>query len=266
MKIVLLIKQVPDSASVRMDEATGTVIRKAADAVVNPLDMYAVEVALCLKEAYGAQTLALSMGPAAAEIALREVVSMGIDDARLISDKAFAGSDTWATSRILAEAIRKTVPDFDLILCGERATDGDTGQVGPETAAALDIPAVTYVSRIGPYHEGTFSLDRLIEGATERLSVRLPALITVVKAVATPRLPTLDGKIRARKAAIPTLSQRDLALPVDQVGLSGSPTRVVRTFRPRITRNCDLHRATDPTLATAAADALHQFLTGKGVL
>jgi len=266
MKIVLLVKQVPETGSVRLDEATGTVIRKAADAVVNPLDLYAVEAALRLKEACGAETLALSMGPASAESALREVLAMGIDDARLVSDKAFAGSDTWATSRILAAAIRKAAPAFDLILCGERATDGDTGQVGPETAAALGIPVVTYVSRIGDCRGGALALDRLIEGATEIVSVRLPALVTVVKAVATPRLPTLDGKIRARDAVLPTLARHDLGLPADQVGLRGSPTRVVRTFRPQISRACQRHRAADPALAVAAAGELHRFLAGKGLL
>ena len=266
MKIVLLIKQVPETSAVRMDKATGTIIRKAADAIVNPLDLYAVETALRLKDATGAEIVAISMGPLAAEKALREVVAMGVDRGILISDRVFAGSDTWATSHILAAAVRVAAPDFDLILCGERATDGDTGQVGPETAAALDIPAVTYASKLGAYRDNRLRLVRLVDGASETLTVRCPALVSVVKAIATPRLPTLDNKIAARQAEIKTLSQKDLGLPPDQVGLAGSPTRVVAIFHPQLTRTCDVMQATDDVSTTTAVRALQRLLTGKGLL
>lgn len=266
MKIVLLIKQVPETSAVRMDKATGTIIRKAASAIVNPLDLYAVEAALQLKEATGAETVAISMGPPSAEKALREVVAMGVDKGILVSDRAFAGSDTWATSHILAAAVRHAVPDVDLILCGERATDGDTGQVGPETAAALGIPAITYASQLGAYCDNRLRLTRLVDGASETLTVRCPALVSVVKAVATPRLPTLDNKIAARQAEIKALSQQDLNLQADHIGLAGSPTRVVAIFHPRLARTCEIMQATDDTGTTAAVAALQLFLTKKGLL
>ena len=250
-----------------MDETTGTVIRKAADAIVNPLDLYAVEVSLQLKEKYGAEIFAFSMGPPSAAAALREVLSMGVDSACLISDPAFGGSDTWATAHILSETIKKIVPDVNLILCGERATDGDTGQVGPEVASALDIPVVAYVAAVGGLTETSdakeLELTRSTEYGQEEIRLRLPALITVLKSVASPRLPTLDRKIQVRKAKIPVYTQKDLHLDPGNIGLKGSPTRIVKTFRPQIIRHCTIKTLTDESSLQDAVTSLVTWLQQK---
>jgi len=147
MRIIVPIKQVPETNAVKMDETTGTMIREDVEAIVNPLDLYAIEIAIRLRQQYGGEVVGISMGPPKAESALKEAIAMGIDSGILISDKAFAGSDTWATSYVLASAIRR-IGEFDVVICGERATDGDTGQVGPGIAGFLELPVATYISRI----------------------------------------------------------------------------------------------------------------------
>ena len=147
MRIIVPIKQVPETSKVKMDPETGTMLRKGLASIVNPLDLYAIEAALRLREKHGGTVTAITMGPPNAMFALREAIALGCDDAVLLSARQFAGADTWATSYVLSKAIRK-LGDYDLILCGERATDGDTGQVGPGIAAWLDIPMSTFVSKI----------------------------------------------------------------------------------------------------------------------
>ena len=259
MHIVVPIKQVPETNAVRMDEATGTMIREGVEAIVNPLDLYAIESALTLKERCDAEVTVISMGPPKAATALREAISMGADRGVLLSDKAFAGSDTWATSYVLAAGIRK-LATVELILCGERATDGDTGQVGPGIAAWLDRPVATYVGAIEELTAESIRVQRLIETGHEILDVRLPAVLTVVKEVAHPRLPTLRGKQRARKTDLPTWSADDLDVEEQPLGLKGSPTRVVKIFRPQVTRQCELHRAEDEHSTDQACEKLIGFL------
>lgn len=147
MRIIVPIKQVPETSNVKMDPVTGVMIRKGLEAIINPLDLYAIEIALRIKEDCGGEVVAISMGPQKAEKALREAIAMGCDDGILLSDRKFGGSDTYATGYTLAQAVKK-IGEFDLIICGERATDGDTGQVGPAIAALLGLPLVTYVSKI----------------------------------------------------------------------------------------------------------------------
>ncbi|WP_176011634.1 electron transfer flavoprotein subunit beta/FixA family protein [Victivallis sp. Marseille-Q1083] len=265
MRIIVPIKQVPETKAVKLDETTGTVIRQGVETIVNPLDLYAVEAALTLKSRCGGSITAVTMGPPQAAKALKEVLSMGVDDAVLISDRAFAGSDTWATGTILARAIR-TLGHFDLILCGERATDGDTGQVGPELAAALGLPAATYVSAIGRLADNQAVVTRLLERGREELLLDLPALLTVVKEIGEPRLPTLNGKLRAKAAAIPVLNQQQLQLPEEYIGLKGSPTRVVKIFRPPLTRRCTLLRAGDSKQLNRHVAALRQFLQTRELI
>ena len=204
----------PETSRVKMDPETGTMIREGVESIINPLDLYAIEIGIRLAETRGSfdpaqgrrsnggKTTVLSMGPAKAEEALREAVAMGCDEAVLLSHRAFAGSDTWATSYALSQAIRKLGP-YDLILCGERATDGDTGQVGPGIAAWLDIPVATYISRILESRENSLLVKRLVEDGYETLEIETPCLLTVVKEAADPRMPTLRGKQRARKIAVP---------------------------------------------------------------
>lgn len=286
MKIAVLIKQVPDTAAVRFDEETGTVLRQEADAIVNPLDLAAVELALQWSRRQGGTTLALSMGPTGAESAVREVLALGIDAGFLISDRAFAGSDTFATASILAEAIRRVAPDLDLLLCGQRATDGDTSQVGPEVAALLNLPVVTCVSGLLACADGRIQVRRLIEGGQEELTLALPAVLTINKSAADPRLPTLAGKRRARTplrvpdpaadsllppddeffGSLTRLSNDHLRIPESRRGLTGSPTRIIRVFHPPWSRQGERHTVKDGESAAAVADDLHLFLQKKGIL
>lgn len=268
MRIAVPIKQVPETADVKMDERTGTMMRDSVEAIVNPLDLYAIAAAIRIRESLPAgecELVAVSMGPPSAARALREAIAMGIDSAVLVSDKAFAGSDTWATSYVLAAAIRKLGP-CEMIICGERATDGDTGQVGPGIAAWLDLPAVTYVGRIESVHDGLCRVRRLVADGHELLDMSLPGLLTVVKEVASPRLPTLGGKLRAKQVEIPHWSAGDLAVRPDRLGLDGSPTRVVKIFRPTVTRRCHKVAPTDQDAIDAAAGSLADALADRGLL
>ena len=257
MKIIVPIKQVPETSNVKMDPETGTIVRSGSQSVVNPLDLYAIEAALSLRETAGGAVTAVSMGPSPAMKALRESLAMGCDEAVLISDRKFGGSDTWSTSYILSRGIT-ALGDFDLIICGERATDGDTAQVGPGIAAWLDLPLATYVSSIGtrgpiasdsdeapeaatppsaplPAND-RLPVERLVEDGYQQLTVELPALITVVKEIAEPRLPTLEGKKKAMNAEIPVLDAETMDMNPAYIGLKGSPTKVVKIRTPQVTR------------------------------
>ncbi|MBP7635943.1 electron transfer flavoprotein subunit beta/FixA family protein [Candidatus Ozemobacteraceae bacterium] len=232
MKIIVTVKQVPDTNDVRIDPATGTLIREGVPSIVNPEDRHAVELALQLREAAGIGTVTvISMGPPQAEVALREVMAMGADEAILLSDRAFAGADTLATASALAHAIRK-IGAYDLIICGRQAIDGDTAQVGPQLAEFLQIPQVTYVlsARFG---YGGLLIDRQSDSGTQRLTVPMPALLTCLKETNIPRIPTLHGCIGAyREKKYTVWSAADIGAPAEQIGLKGSPTQVRRTFTP----------------------------------
>lgn len=235
MRIVVPIKQVPDTAKVKLDPETGTMIRSESTAVMNPLDLYALEAALRLKETYGGTVTVLSMGPKSALRTLKEALAMGADQGELLSDRAFAGADTWATSYALATVIRETGP-YDLVIAGERATDGDTGQVGPGIAAWLDIPVATYVSHIRTFEGKRLEVSRLTEEGYQRVSIPLPCVLTVVKEIAIPRLPTLKGILRARATEIPLRTKDDFPFNPEYLGLKGSPTRVVKIETPQVAR------------------------------
>ena len=265
MQIVVPIKQVPETNAVKMDEKTGTMIRENVEAIVNPLDLYAIEIAIRVREQRGGEVVGISMGPPKAESALKESIAMGIDTGVLISDKAFAGSDTWSTSYVLSSAIRR-IGQFDLVICGERATDGDTGQVGPGIAGMLDVPVATYVSSIDNISKSSCRVHRLVEDGYEVLDVELPAVLTVVKEVAEPRLPTLRGKQKARKTNIEVLSVRDLDVEPAKLGLNGSPTRVVKIFRPKVARQCRMLEANDEVSIEKAAELVVEFLTERELI
>jgi len=235
MKIVVCIKQVPDTTDVKINPETNTLIREGVESIINPFDMYALEEAVKLKERFGGETIAITMGPPQAKQALREAIALGIDSVIHLSDRVFAGSDTWATSLILAKAIEK-IKDYDLVICGKQASDGDTAQVGPGIATHLDLPQATYVRRIDTIHLDTVPkiivVERLLEEGYELVELQFPALITVVKEINEPRLPSLRGKMKARKAEIATWSNNDLNIPEAEIGLNGSPTQVVKIFTP----------------------------------
>ncbi len=233
MHVVVCIKQVPDTTDVKIDPQTNTLIREGVESIINPFDTYAIEEAIRLKEKYGAKTTVITMGPPQAQEALREAISMGIDEAIHLSDRAFAGSDTLATSLVLAKAIEK-MGDVDLVICGKQASDGDTAQVGPGIATHLGFPQATYVRRIDEINltDRFMNVERLLEDGYEILEVKLPCVITVVKEINEPRMPSLRGKMRARKYEIPVWTHKDLGLDEEKVGLKGSPTQVVKIFTP----------------------------------
>ncbi|MBN1232776.1 MAG: electron transfer flavoprotein subunit beta/FixA family protein [Candidatus Coatesbacteria bacterium] len=233
MHIIVPIKQVPDpeSGAATIDPETGTLRREGAS-IVNPFDMNAIEEALRIKERIpDVTTTVITMGPPQADKALRLALAMGIDNAYLICDAAFAGSDTWATGYSLSSAIRY-IGNFDLVICGKQAIDGDTAQVGPGIAAMLGIPHISSVRKIEEIGNDKIVVERLMEDGYDVLSMDIPCLITVVKEINEPRLESLKGKLRAKKAEIPTLKADDLNLSRDDIGQNGSPTKVIRIFTP----------------------------------
>jgi electron transfer flavoprotein beta subunit len=231
LNIIVCIKQVPETTEVEFDEETGTLKREGIAAVVNPFDEYAVEESLRLREKYGGNVKVLSMGPPQAEAALRDTIALGCNDAWLATDRAFAGADTWATSYTLSLCIEKLAP-YDLIICGLKTTDGDTGQVGPELAENLGVPHVCYVNGISDVLEGKIRLTRLLDDGLETLEAPLPLVISVSKDINQPRLATLRGRLQARKAEIHHITSKELRVDPSELGLDGSPTRVVKIFTP----------------------------------
>ncbi len=230
MRIAVLMKQVPETTNVQVDPETGTLMREGVAAVMNPFDAYALEEGARTKEKVGGEVVAITMGPPQAEAILREAISLGADRAVLVCDRKFAGSDTWATSRALAAVLRKI--GFDLVICGKQAIDGDTAQVGPGVATWLDIPQATYVRKVEEIDDSRVVVERMLEEGCETLSMPIPALLTVVKDINEPRLPSLRGKMKARKAEIEKIVAADLDIPEDELGLTGSPTRVMKVFAP----------------------------------
>lgn len=231
MKIVACIKQVPGTNDCTIDPETKRLKREGVEAVLNPFDLYALEQALLLREAGGGEVIALSMGPPQAEASLREALSCGADRAVLLCDRAFAGSDTWATSYALALAIR-CIGGVDLVLCGKQAVDGDTAQVGPGIAAHLDWPQATYVSAMPHVGQRQITVKRMNEDGHEVVEIALPAVITVVKDINTPRVPTLRACLAARKAPVTVWTAEQIGADPACLGLEGSPTRVVKTAPP----------------------------------
>lgn len=248
MHIIVCIKQVPDTTEIKIDPKTNTLIREGVESIINPFDLYAVEEAIRLKEEFGAKVTAISMGPPQVEKALRETVAMGVDEIILLSDRKFAGSDTWATSLTLAEAIRK-IGDFDVILFGQQAIDGDTAQVGPGVAAHLQIPQVCFVKKMIEIGEEKVTVQRLVEDGSDTIQTKLPVVITVVKEINTPRLPSLRGKRNAKKADLIIWNADDLNLLENEIGLNGSPTQVVKIFSPDLKKDGDIYELPADELA-----------------
>ncbi len=264
MHIIVPIKQVPESSNVKMDPETGTMLRSAVEGVVNPMDLYAIEAALLLKEAHGGSVTVISMGPQKAESALRDALAMGCDNAVLLSDRKFGGSDTWATAYTLSLAIKQLAP-YDLIICGERATDGETGQVGPELAAALDDPLVSYVSHFSDVHADSMRLERMVEGGREQVLAPLPLLITVTKDIGNPRLGTVRSKLQARKVEIPVWDAEKLQPNEAWLGLHGSPTRVVKIYSPKLARKGELIEVKTEADLEKAGRAFIKFLEDRDI-
>jgi len=231
MNIIVCIKQVPETTDVKIDPETNTLIREGVASIINPFDTYALEEAIRLKERFGGKVTCLTMGPPQAREALKEAIALGVDEAALLSDRAFAGSDTLATSYVLAKGIEKLKP-YDLVLCGKQASDGDTAQVGPGISTHLGIPQVTYVKKIEEIGRGKARVYRMVEEGYEIIELPIPCVMTVVKEINEPRLPSLKGKMRAKKAEIREFRAEDINADAEMIGLNGSPTKVVKVFTP----------------------------------
>jgi electron transfer flavoprotein beta subunit len=236
IKIVVCIKQVPGTTEIKIDPETNTLIREGIENIINPFDAYAIEEGVRIRERFNdgeVEVIALTMGPPQSKEILKEAISVGVDSAILLSDRAFAGADTWATSTTLAKAINK-IEDCRLIILGKQTLDGDTGQVGPELAQRLNIPFIGYASSILEISKNKMKVKRLMEDRYETFEVNLPAAISVVKDINIPRVPSLRGKMKAKSAEIPVWDAKQLEADEDEVGLSGSYTQVVKIFTPKI--------------------------------
>jgi electron transfer flavoprotein beta subunit len=231
MNIIVLVKQVPDTSEVKINRETNTLIRDGVPSIINPFDMYAIEEALRLREKHGGKVTAVTMGPPQAAEALKEAVSLGVDEVVLLSDRAFAGADTWATSYALSQGIKK-IAEYDLIIAGKQAIDGDTAQVGPETADMLGIPFVAYIKKIEQIEGKKMLAERLMDEGYDVVETSLPALITVVKEINQPRVPSLKGKIKAKSLKVTSWNAKDISADDGKCGLKGSPTKVVKIFPP----------------------------------
>jgi len=238
MNSIVCIKQVPDTTEIRIDPVTNTLIREGVESIINPFDLYAIEEAVRIKEKFGGKVTAISMGPPQVEKALRDAVALGVDEIILLSDRKFAGADSWATSHTISKAINK-VGDFDLIFFGQQAIDGDTGQVGPGVASFLDLPQVCFVKEIKEISEESVTLHRLMEEGFDVVKSPLPTVLSVVKDLNTPRLPSLRGKRQAKKTELTIWNADDLALDEKEIGLNGSPTQVVKIFSPKLEKEVE---------------------------
>jgi len=234
MNIIVSIKQVPDTGQVKIDPETGHLIREGVPSIINPEDKNAIEEAICLKEKHGGKITVITMGPKQAEEALREAVAMGVDEAILLADAAFRGADSWATSYTLSQAIKK-IGDFDMILCGREALDGNTAQVGPQIAEFLDLASVVYAQKI------IVDGDKVtVHGASENgyriVETKLPVLITAIKDLNTPRIPTLFDAMEALEKEITHWTADDLDVAKNRVGIKGSFTRIRKTATPDLSK------------------------------
>lgn len=265
MKIVVCVKQVPDTADIKWTE-NNTMIREGVESILNPFDEYGVETALRIKDAIGegCTITVLTMGPPQAKDSLKKALAMGCDDAILISDKKFAAADTWATAKTVSTAIKEKAGDFDLILCGQYAIDGDTGQTGPSIADALDLPQITYCKEI-EYNKENNSIigTKAIEEGLQKVEMKLPGLVCMLKCDYPPRMPNIKGVMKANRAQIPSFGMADLGLDIQDVGLKGSPTYVAKSYRHAQRTQGEL---IDQGSNQANAQALIEKLRDKKVL
>jgi electron transfer flavoprotein beta subunit len=257
VKSAVCTKQVPDTTDVKINPDTGTLIREGVESITNPFDEFAIEEALLTREKYGGEVHVISMGPPQAVEVLRNAMAMGVDQSYLISDEAFAGADTLATAYTIAKAIEK-IGDVDLVICGKQAIDGDTAQVGPGIATRLKIPQLTYVSKVREIDpEGKkIVVERMLEDGKEVVECSLPALITVMKDINDPRLPSLLGIKKAARAEIPTWTVADLPVDPDKVGFDGSPTWVMRVFTPEQRGGGEILQGEIPEVVSQLVDKL----------
>ena len=234
MKIVVCIKQVPDTSDIKWTE-NNTMQREGVESIINPFDLYAVEQALHIKKKLdNVEITALSMGPLQAEEILKYAISLGCDNGVLLTDKKFAGADTYATGKTLAAGIK--LLGYDLILCGQFAIDGDTAQTGPSIASQLGIPQVTFVKNLERYDVNSLYAIRELEDGEETVKVELPAVICILKGDYETTRPSINGIKKAQNSLITKYSLEDIGLTAEDVGIKGSPTYVSKAFRPEHNR------------------------------
>ncbi len=263
MKIIVPIKQVPEVAEVKVDQDTGTLIREGVPSILNPFDEIAVEEAIQLRDAHGGEVIVMTMGPPQAKDAIWKALAMGADSAVHLTDPKFAGADTWATAYTLAKQIQK-MGEFDLVICGKQAIDGDTAQVGPELAEFLGIPQICYVRKVEISEDGKhISAHRTTDEGYEVIRAKLPVLLTADKGLNEPRLPNIMGIMKAKKKSLEDVDADALGAPENEIGLMGSPTTVRKTYPPESRKGGIKIDAEDPK---EAAKQLVEFLTKKGAI
>jgi electron transfer flavoprotein beta subunit len=263
MHVIVCVKQVPDTTNVRINPETNTLMREGVESIINPYDEYALEEALKLKDKHGARVSVISMGPPQADVVLRESLARGADDGVLLTDRAFAGADTLATSYAIAQAIKKINPKPDIVFFGKQAIDGDTAQVGPGVSELLGCSLVTYVQAL-EVKDDTFTVETHMDDGTDVIEGKLPVVMTVVKEASTPRFASLSGWMGAKKADIPKWGATDVKAVKEMIGLDGSPTKVVKIFAPPVkTGGVRMDGRGGPD---AAVEAIVKTLKEKGVV
>lgn len=264
LKIVVCIKQVPEITEVKIDPKTKTMVREGVSSILNPFDEFAVEEALRLHERHDGEVTVITMGPSQAREALLKCLAMGADRAIHLTDKAFAGSDTLATAYTLAQAIRQLVPEFDIILCGKQAIDGDTAQVPVEVAELLGIPQVTGIKKVEvDVGKRRIVAHRETNEGYEVVECKLPALLTATKELNVPKLPTIMGILTAKRKEMKVVTAADLDCDGDLFGLSGSPTQVIKVFAPEPREKGVIISGKDPS---EAARKIVQFLVEANIV
>lgn len=257
MKIIALVKQVPDSTEIRVDKVTGTLIRAGVPSIINPDDLAGVEEALKIKETKDDVTVTvISMGPPQASGMLKELLARGVDEVVLITDRAFAGADTCATSSTLAAAIEKV--GYDLIIAGRQAIDGDTAQVGPQTAERLDIPQVTYVDKIIDVNDNTITVRKSLEDSEEIIEAKLPCLLTTLSGMNNPRYMNCNDIVDSFNKEVKVMTFNDLGIDASKVGLAGSPTKVHHTFTKDVTAETETYELPADEAAKLIAKTLKE--------
>lgn len=259
MKVIVCVKQVPDTTEVKIDPEKGTLIREGVPSILNPDDANALEAALRLKDKYeDVEITVLTMGIPAATVMLRECLAMGADKAVFLTDRPFAGADTWATSNTLASAIRQ-MGDYDIIFAGRQAIDGDTAQVGPQIAERLGIPQVTYVMDFDcDQAAGKVTVKRQLEDGYEVIEASTPILLTAVNKLNEPRHMSVAGVMKAYETEITTWTLADLDVAADQVGRKASPTQVFRSFVPEVNKEVNMLSGSVPEMVASLMQTLKE--------
>jgi electron transfer flavoprotein beta subunit len=262
MDFIVCVKQVPDTTEVEVDRESGTIMREGVPSILNPFDEFALNEAIRVKEKTGGRITVLSMGPPQAQEALRKCLAIGADEAILLTDRAFAGSDTWATSFTLARAIEK-IGNYDLIFCGQQATDGDTAQVGPELARQLNVPQMTYVESVEDIDDGAVICKKETDGGYQRVKCGLPALLAFISTPAfEPKIPSIMEVMGAKSKTLSQWGMDELGDEDGDYGLDGSPTQVIRIYAPP--ERGEGVRIEEPP--EVAADKLIEYLESEGII